>query len=160
MLSVLLENHYANVLCSYYVRGRIWLIHFSSFFMFWPPKSLWSSVHLQCWQWHISQIFKQECEGQLPSCTTQDKYLIVFVAHSMWCCEIQNHSVTVTGMRQYSVTRVAFFLFCGGALLWHDPNSWEKVAKEILRNVLNGFRKLVNPVWTFIRCSHHWPIWH
>ena len=28
----------------------------------------------------ISQIFKQECEGQLPSCIIQDKYLIVFVA--------------------------------------------------------------------------------
>lgn len=30
----------------------------------------------------------------------------------------------------------------------------------MFRNVLNGFRKLVNPAWTFIRFSHHSPVWH
>lgn len=100
----------------------------------------------------ISQIFKQGCEGKLPSCTIQNKYLIVFVATQcvvLW--GLKNYSVIVTGMWQWWL----FFFF------WSTFVTCSKIlrkdCRKTFRNVLNGFRKLVNPVWTFIRFSHTHP---
>lgn len=120
----------------------------------WVPCHTWDGIPSHRY-WN--QGVRASC--QVAHCKTNASLCLRLCR--MWLCEVQKPSsrcdwnVTVICNNGDSIPPRPL-----GLLLWHAPKSWERPAKETFRNVLNGFGKLVNPVWTFIRFSHNSPVWH